>query len=462
MSESVLMTMLRDTYACFLDFDYEGFVRGLETSRAGISELGDPPALLGEWTLLAAFTRLGNAEELLLGYRDALALLRGRSKIVPRGTPMLLKINDPFGVFWQTPGTADVTAQLLDEAESLWERMTGGGQGTAALFRAKLAYYRGELQTAKALASGAYRLAEKFGQKIEQLTSAEVLGLLARHGLGGSYTDDALAFVRRCCEDEKEPAISQLAQIIRSNIYLSMGILSETPDWIKNGDFGAISDSGHPGWRIIGGKLHTPLLPAALLVRTQYLTYAGKYAEALNVIDSAQLVFRIDGPLVMLYFDFWREGCYNALGEPERAKDYMRALLAGCAPDGLWLIPGEREAALPLLMELGSEYGEAATEKLKSIGSGLLDKMGKLRAAYIHDCLPETLTRRERQVLELVSGGHTNAQIAQKLSVGEETVKTHLKHAFDKLGVSNRTQVATALGKIDGSTTAIWAKNGKK
>lgn len=55
------------------------------------------------------------------------------------------------------------------------------------------------------------------------------------------------------------------------------------------------------------------------------------------------------------------------------------------------------------------------------------------------------LSARELEVLELVASGATNREIAKELFISEATVKTHLLHAFDKLGVQDRTSaVATA------------------
>jgi DNA-binding NarL/FixJ family response regulator len=52
------------------------------------------------------------------------------------------------------------------------------------------------------------------------------------------------------------------------------------------------------------------------------------------------------------------------------------------------------------------------------------------------------LTARERQILQLVSHGHSNADVARQLWVTEQTVKFHLSNVYRKLDVSNRTQAS--------------------
>ena len=54
----------------------------------------------------------------------------------------------------------------------------------------------------------------------------------------------------------------------------------------------------------------------------------------------------------------------------------------------------------------------------------------------------DQLTRREREVLELIAGGRSNKRIALELGISEKTVKAHVGHVLAKLGVSDRTQAA--------------------
>jgi len=56
----------------------------------------------------------------------------------------------------------------------------------------------------------------------------------------------------------------------------------------------------------------------------------------------------------------------------------------------------------------------------------------------------ENLSSREIEVLQLVAKGNNNRDIGKALHISTATVKTHLIHIFDKLGVSDRTAAVTA------------------
>jgi two-component system NarL family response regulator len=57
--------------------------------------------------------------------------------------------------------------------------------------------------------------------------------------------------------------------------------------------------------------------------------------------------------------------------------------------------------------------------------------------------VPDALSERELEVLNLMAKGAVNKLIAASLSIGESTVKTHIQAIFQKLGVSDRTEAVT-------------------
>ena len=52
------------------------------------------------------------------------------------------------------------------------------------------------------------------------------------------------------------------------------------------------------------------------------------------------------------------------------------------------------------------------------------------------------LTPRELDIVRMIVGGFTNKEIGEKLAIGENTVKSHLTHIFNKVGASSRIELA--------------------
>jgi DNA-binding NarL/FixJ family response regulator len=83
-----------------------------------------------------------------------------------------------------------------------------------------------------------------------------------------------------------------------------------------------------------------------------------------------------------------------------------------------------REAGGSLEIESDSERGTCVRARFTLVSSAQL------------------LTDREHEVLRLIVAGQTNRDIAEKLSIGLETVKSHVHHIMQKMQVKDRTQAA--------------------
>ncbi|MFL5890291.1 MAG: response regulator transcription factor, partial [Solirubrobacteraceae bacterium] len=70
---------------------------------------------------------------------------------------------------------------------------------------------------------------------------------------------------------------------------------------------------------------------------------------------------------------------------------------------------------------------------------------------------PDLLTPREADVLELLQQGRSNSEIAGILHVGKETVRTHARSIYRKLGVQNRRELASLAQRRNGEF-ARWAE----
>jgi DNA-binding CsgD family transcriptional regulator len=96
------------------------------------------------------------------------------------------------------------------------------------------------------------------------------------------------------------------------------------------------------------------------------------------------------------------------------------------------------QSALATFRRLGAKAaGRRARQRLDELrGRTPRSRRADVRAD------PDGLTRREREVLTLITAGHSDADIATKLSISPKTVGHHVESILTKLGVDNRTQAA--------------------
>lgn len=123
------------------------------------------------------------------------------------------------------------------------------------------------------------------------------------------------------------------------------------------------------------------------------------------------LTERVDTPDVMSALQLGARGVVPKDSAPEVLFKSIRSVMAG----HFWLGREHASGAVPGLRKL-----EAARRRTKAFG----------------------LTRREVEIIRAVVAGCTNKEVAKRSSISENTVKSHLTHIFDKLGVSNRVELA--------------------
>ena len=102
--------------------------------------------------------------------------------------------------------------------------------------------------------------------------------------------------------------------------------------------------------------------------------------------------------------------------------------------------PGDVEEASALAASVAATAGQLGMAPLRARADAL--------AASLRGDRPGPLTRREREVAAHVAQGLTNKQIAALMHISERTAESHVQHILGKLGLANRTHIAT------------WARDG--
>jgi DNA-binding CsgD family transcriptional regulator/tetratricopeptide (TPR) repeat protein len=144
-------------------------------------------------------------------------------------------------------------------------------------------------------------------------------------------------------------------------------------------------------------------------------------------------------------------GAWTRLGHPY-PEAYARLRYAECLlrRGAIAAVRREVDAAHTIARRLGAVTLVGDIETLAAVGGVALQPVSPAPVAAADRPSPTdprlvALTRRERQVLDLVAQGYTNGRIARSLSISEKTVSIHVSNILGKLGASNRWEAALIL-----------------
>jgi DNA-binding CsgD family transcriptional regulator len=124
-------------------------------------------------------------------------------------------------------------------------------------------------------------------------------------------------------------------------------------------------------------------------------------------------------------------------------------LAAGVEGYGTMLLEaGQRDAALHQLDAAWDDYDLVGAFARRATVQRVMRQVGVRRAKWASDhsgLQPQALTEGERRVVYLIADGHTDKSAAKALGISVNTVGTHLRSAYSKLGVQSRVQLVNAL-----------------
>lgn len=366
------------------------------------------------------------------------AVLKGRTRdalaVVELATPYAFAVvgTDPApgGFLAHVYSYASVLDGRLDEAATIYEvlrghdavRMGGPARGLPSFWLGRAAQAQGRVRTAKRLCQDALDvLGHANNAESGTWVAAALATAAAQSGdLGTAARAVAWIDAHRRVPTEPDALFTDLA---RAWLAASQGELSAAQDLCLQ----AADRAGKAGAALIEllalldlARLGAPRSAADRLeelthvVEGPYAAAAARFARALATGDGTGLDDAADR--------------FASMGARLLAAEAAAAAASAHAAGGL---RRSRTASIARAQQLAAECEGAVTPLL---------------ARLDHQPVVTTLTAREREVSGLAARGRTSREIADALSISVRTVDSHLDHAYTKLGITHRADLAAALG----------------
>jgi DNA-binding CsgD family transcriptional regulator len=166
-----------------------------------------------------------------------------------------------------------------------------------------------------------------------------------------------------------------------------------------------------------------------------------KFKEANAAFESAlNSLNEVDFTLFRIEVLIWHSICLNELARKGEATQSLRNAIQIAQAGNIIRPFVEMHSSLMKLIE--SSRSDEFTWVLNH-----LHRNGARAEGQALNVLKTDLTRREREILQLLAVGLSNQEMAEKLFIAEGTLKRHVANLYQKLGVHNRTQAIRYLNQ---------------
>ncbi len=230
----------------------------------------------------------------------------------------------------------------------------------------------------------------------------------------------------------------------RVSLWIAQGELDAAIQWAEHYRSRLKGDSSLSFSSEIEGLALAEVLLAQSRAGRQWPS-ASPLEEALHVVEQVRHVAEDGRRMTHLLQACVLEALIQqAQGHDEQALRTLKKVLKMAEPEGyvrLFVDKGPPMTQLLQQIVVSGGVSPYLTRLLEAAGvSGSEKKDFHFPESDVAFSSLEVLSEREMEVLRLLASGASNTEMAQALVVSTNTVRTHLRHIYDKLGASNRTQ----------------------
>lgn len=394
-------------------------------------EFGD---LYGDYNLLIAFSHYSDLNQFAqylkkaFEYRTGPSLLFDKNDSWTAGVPsVMFQHYNRTGELWSRVG-------LLETALGAYSKLTDGhGSGADIVLKAEALYSRGELDSAEALCHKAILVGGAQMQDSVCIAADLTLARIAvcRGDWKGLKAARERIDHRSIAGTERRRDLT--ACLAQAFIAVTLGKPDDVPGWLLN-------------TKTIRQRLYDRAVPFAFAVYMKQMVLKKEYARLLGVSGLfLNMAENMDCNLCRIYNLICMSIANEALGNGKKALGMLSKALDLALLDEVYMPFAENARYLMKNLELiGKKSDREEMKKLISL-CGRVSLAFKTIGESIENEKRPDLTKREREIASFAAQGLTTKEIASRLFISSETVKSTLKTVFKKLRIRSRAELKNSM-----------------
>lgn len=391
--------------------------------------------LLGEFELLLSFAGYNDIKKMSEHHRKACELLDQPTSIYDTKSNWTFGSPSVLYMFYRESGKLEEHVGDIIEALPYYYRLTNGhGRGAEYVMEAERHFNIGEFEDAEISIKKA--LSEKPAENLETGIILCIEFLQTRLAfLKGNFSLmlELLHKMRSEISSKKEYHYLHTVEICEGFLYSYLKQKNRIPERLTSGNLSntRLKFPAYAMLNIVHGRI--------LLINGEYLKLIGSTEHFIGIAA----VF--SNLLGTIYAYIYLAAAYQQISRKDEALSALKQALDIAMPDRMVMPFVENCDYIKLLLEQLYQEGLYRNDlsRILELAAGYLDTAVTFKEHFSGE-KPE-LTRRELEIAQLAAEGLTNKAIGARLFISENTVKTQLKSAFEKLGVKSRVLLKQAL-----------------
>ncbi|NLD20188.1 MAG: helix-turn-helix transcriptional regulator [Clostridiales bacterium] len=324
----------------------------------------------------------------------------------------------------------DMNQELLGEKEI-------DTDAESMAIKSEVAYYRGDVSKAKRLSEKSIKLAIANNQWDTVMMAASMLGKCAVFMGDIIIWEKAFSSIEEACG--RDATLVQSGQWMRNILYTAVEMLDMIDDCICDETNDSIMEIEN--------------LNIVRFMRVGCYFGKGDLEKVSEICMAAREEFRGTGAPVFMYNSMALASVYTFSEDNDKVLWVLKEALDEAKKTGL--IMPIAEMGSPVITYLSNknfpDYADTLN-KIRALNREYLSGLLKIHGYICENDLLSELTPKEFAVVKCAADGLHNSEIAEKMSISQNTVKSYLKIAFEKLGVRKRKDLGAALDNLKDAT----------